>query len=73
MRASTWLWQVDNVEGLQHGGQARTKIGSTQDGTVITVQGHGIDASPVWRHTGMPSGLACSLCCTAQQACSQHE
>lgn len=53
MRAAICLWQVDEIEGLPHGSQARTKIGSVQDGTVITVQGHGMDASPVWRHAGM--------------------
>ena len=46
------LRQVDEIE-VQGGSQVRAKVGSMQDGTVITVQGHGIDVSPVWRHAGM--------------------
>ena len=56
------LRQVDEVEGVQHGSQVKGKVGSMQDGTVITVQGHGIDVSPVWRHSGM--GLSRPTVCS---------
>ena len=46
MCAVMCLRQVDEIE-------VRAKVGSMQDGTVITVQGHGVDVSPVWRHAGM--------------------
>ncbi len=60
------LAQVEKLEGLESleqqrlpHQQQRSRLGPLQEGTVITLQGSGIDLSPCWRHAGVL--LACLL------------